>query len=709
MMGKVPKASWLILISFVLLLAGCGGGGGGDGAANNSTQVSAAVGTQGGSITVTDLASPIKGFTVTVPAEALNSTTTITVQTSSESIPLPTGVTVSEDMIELQPSGLSFKKPISVTIPYKSQTPPTIVSHSADGSFSILPITAIDTQNKTVTVKANHFSSFAKIISDITQPISTGFQLGVDTFTINNRLGVLGEGNASCWGFSYYSKWYFQKKKAAEGKLSGKYSEANEIAIVKAAQALQTDFQIADNAWSLFNLASTHDLCTFISLYSAMKITGMPQILLLADPLHITDSRHAVLVYGIKKDGLSWILDVYDSRDNAQNYKITFTGLQFTPWQGYTGGGNNYTYSWFTYVGDDLKDIGPSLESMFNTYASRNITGTVNSGGVGLANVSLSLSGSSTGSATSDVNGKFTFPNAPHGFYTLTPVKSGYVFSPFAVNATVEGSDVQTNFTAQPVYTLSGTIRSGSNTGSVLSGANVTIAGKSATTSATGQYSISGVKAGSWTFSVTKAGYTNYTSVPIAVGTNLINMNYFLLPTTVQFFTVSGTITDLDNNVVAPNVLVALFGRSAVTNAAGFFSISGVPAGTFNLSTTTPGYSNFVNQSFSLSSNVSNLAIGLRLSPLFGSVAINTSTGAYSWAIDFGTLAGSRSQVFQGCPTCTQGFSFGGGTCFAIARGPSRIGAGAGYDTLAGAISRAISECASAGCATEVARCNGTL
>jgi hypothetical protein len=82
-------------------------------------------------------------------------------------------------------------------------------------------------------------------------------------------------------------------------------------------------------------------------------------------------------------------------------------------------------------------------------------------------------------------------------------------------------------------YSMSGTIHSGSNTGPVLAGATVSIAGKTATSSSTGTFSITGIPAGTYTLSISKSGYNTYTNTSYYVGSNQSGLNFYLTqPTT---------------------------------------------------------------------------------------------------------------------------------------------------------------------------------
>jgi hypothetical protein len=78
-----------------------------------------------------------------------------------------------------------------------------------------------------------------------------------------------------------------------------------------------------------------------------------------------------------------------------------------------------------------------------------------------------------------------------------------------------------------PKFNVTGTIRSGSNTGPLLSGATVSLAGQTTTTSSAGTFTISGITSGTYQLSITKAGYVTYTNSSYPVTGNA-TLNYNL-------------------------------------------------------------------------------------------------------------------------------------------------------------------------------------
>jgi sugar lactone lactonase YvrE len=72
------------------------------------------------------------------------------------------------------------------------------------------------------------------------------------------------------------------------------------------------------------------------------------------------------------------------------------------------------------------------------------VSGTVTSGGAALSGVTVSYTGTASGSATTDANGAYSF-TLPNGSYTLKPSLSGYVLTPTTLSVTVNSSAVADN------------------------------------------------------------------------------------------------------------------------------------------------------------------------------------------------------------------------------------------------------------------------
>ena len=143
-------------------------------------------------------------------------------------------------------------------------------------------------------------------------------------------------------------------------------------------------------------------------------------------------------------------------------------------------------------------------------------------GGDVASGVTVSLTGASTASTTTDGTGNYGFAGLADGNYTLTPSKGGYTFSPASFAVTVGGADVTgKNFAATSTgppppskYAVSGAV-----TGAITDGVLVTLSGSAsatATTAGGGLYSFPGLSNGSYTLTPSKASYT-FTPASLAV------------------------------------------------------------------------------------------------------------------------------------------------------------------------------------------------
>ena len=77
-----------------------------------------------------------------------------------------------------------------------------------------------------------------------------------------------------------------------------------------------------------------------------------------------------------------------------------------------------------------------------------NISGTI-SGGAG---ATVTLSGGASATTTADSSGNYSFAGYPNGSYTITPAKTGLVFTPASIAATVQGANItNANFTVPSI------------------------------------------------------------------------------------------------------------------------------------------------------------------------------------------------------------------------------------------------------------------
>ncbi len=216
------------------------------------------------------------------------------------------------------------------------------------------------------------------------------------------------------------------------------------------------------------------------------------------------------------------------------------------------------------------------------------------SGGTPLG-VTIALTGAGTASAATDADGNYSFTAVPNGNYTLTPSRSGYVFSPANIAVTISGADASGNNFTETASIGPASGLSGSVMGAVAQNVLITLSGAntgSATTNANGSFSFSGLAPGSYTVSPSLVGYVFSPASNVVttisggnVGVSSFTAIIYPAATTRLFGTVSGA--------VLQNVVITLSGAntgSAVTDAGGNFAFSGLAAGSYTLTPALAGY-----------------------------------------------------------------------------------------------------------------------
>jgi SdrD B-like domain len=244
------------------------------------------------------------------------------------------------------------------------------------------------------------------------------------------------------------------------------------------------------------------------------------------------------------------------------------------------------------------------------------ISGIVTIEGVGASGVTVTLSSGAT--APTDGSGAYSFSGVAAGAYTVTisGFASDATFSSTAKAATISsaGQVATANFDGSYVRTsaILGSVAAG---GSGLSGVAVAISGQSSastTTDSNGQYSFSGLRAGSYTVSMTNPDASTYTfassseSITLGVGSSqVVLFNGSLLATA----TISGRLfidendkddtfsAGLEENLSVANVAITLEGgavldtMTVLSDANGLYSFSDLAAGTYRL-TIDPAFAN---------------------------------------------------------------------------------------------------------------------
>jgi hypothetical protein len=214
---------------------------------------------------------------------------------------------------------------------------------------------------------------------------------------------------------------------------------------------------------------------------------------------------------------------------------------------------------------------------------SYSISGTIS--GAGGNGATVNLTGTSTATVMADASGNYTFAGLQNGSYTVTPSKTGFLFTPASQPATISSGNVTGVNFSTITYSISGTI-----SGLSINGATVVLTGSStavATTDASGNYSFTGLQNGSYTVTPTATGFIfTPTSQSITINnSNLTGVNFLATVT----YSISGTIKGLGGKY-ATVILAGSTIATVTADGSGNFTFPNVVNGTYLVAPSNPGF-----------------------------------------------------------------------------------------------------------------------
>jgi Tol biopolymer transport system component/photosystem II stability/assembly factor-like uncharacterized protein len=131
-------------------------------------------------------------------------------------------------------------------------------------------------------------------------------------------------------------------------------------------------------------------------------------------------------------------------------------------------------------------------------YVTYTLSGRVTYQGGPLANVTVDLSGSQSGTTTTDAGGNFSFTVPKYGDYSVRPTYGGYIFTPQTATFAKVTGDQRADFAAREGYAIGGQIL---RDGSPVAGVAVNLTGSAAQTTSTdneGRYSFDAGRGGDY-------------------------------------------------------------------------------------------------------------------------------------------------------------------------------------------------------------------
>ena len=258
--------------------------------------------------------------------------------------------------------------------------------------------------------------------------------------------------------------------------------------------------------------------------------------------------------------------------DGTGNY--AFTGL---PDGTYTVTPARPGYA-FTPAAQSVTVAGANVSAVNFTVAPVTITGAISPGDSG-SGATLTMTGGAT--ATADAAGGFAFSAVPNGTYVVTPSKNGFTFTPSSQSVTIIAgvSAANVNFTIQaiPNRRISGSITPASSG----SGATVTLTGGATVTAdGLGNYTFTGLADGVYTVTPAKPGFT---FAPASQSVTVSNVDVSGVNFAAQPVTLSGVISPVASGAGTSVTLTGPAAGTVTADAAGAFSFSGLPNGTYTV------------------------------------------------------------------------------------------------------------------------------
>jgi hypothetical protein len=264
---------------------------------------------------------------------------------------------------------------------------------------------------------------------------------------------------------------------------------------------------------------------------------------------------------------------------------------------------NVYQYT-FSPSSQTFTKLGANQVTDFTqNLVTNSISGKVTDGsGIGLAGIDVVLNMGSAGKTLTDGNGNYSFPNVASGnSYQVAASSLNYMFTPFRYDITNLSGNAIANFTAIPLYNITGRVTDLSGAG--MAGVFVTVNGpmsRSATTDSNGNYLLNSLPAGGdYTMNLSKA---NYAFDPPGRTFNNLSGHQTANFTGIPSFNITGHVT-LPNGQGISGVSVALNGSYAsgtpyaatiTTYSDGYYSLSFLAAG--GTYTVTPSKANYTFQ-----------------------------------------------------------------------------------------------------------------
>ena len=286
------------------------------------------------------------------------------------------------------------------------------------------------------------------------------------------------------------------------------------------------------------------------------------------------------------------------------------------------------------------------------------------SSGSAISGASLALTGAGSYNATTDSNGNAEFDGAIPGSYTIAIQASGYpnLQGTFTLNG---GQTLNLN---QPMSTTASngsspvnvvaTIVDGTSSAPIANAALNFGGGHFASSDSSGQITVMSVPPGSYTATLSASGYATQNYSVVVTGGSNNNLGQLKLyqsngSTTANTVTLIGTVLDGLNNKPVSGAAVSIpnTSLSAVSDASGHFTISGITTLSFPVTILATGYSA---QNFTVNASAyGSVAVNFLMPPQAGSGTTTNLQGTITDSSNNSAISGATLSVSGSSITAT--------------------------------------------------------
>ncbi len=312
-----------------------------------TSEITATIDSDGGSITINDSTSSINGFSIIVPENAYSEEKEFTITT--------TEITDSNFVSSFQPitplisidNGHEFAdEPMAVTIPIEKTDDQFAMGFYYDkktGELEGIPFSELT--NQSITLVTCHFSDIMVAVTDretlMSLEVDTGFVPGYDDWQFVNYGSEIAPGG-HCAGQSVTMMWYFteQYQGAGERRLYGRYDnndygygtidfQQDDSLGYRFASVVQSVMAFDSYSRTFLKYVANMDAYdTYCGFVFSMQMTGEPQYLSIRGDYTNSEGKtsnvgHAIVVYKVDK-GVMYVAD--PNKPGMANRTITLSG-----------------------------------------------------------------------------------------------------------------------------------------------------------------------------------------------------------------------------------------------------------------------------------------------------------------------------------------------------------------------------------------------